>query len=395
MDADATGSGTSPALREAGSWRTTRQVRDGEHDPRPTPAQRTGATRCSSRGSRWSAPPASSSTCVVLVMVKRLGPQPEAAIFALRPDRRSTCGGTTSTPPSRSWSPTCGTSSSTGRGPSAAAEHSGWWREYWPFLAVGMLGQAIGLVLLTLLMHHGSPISLPTDPLDDSSGLPHPALLGAADRDRGRHAAVVRAEQAVDLRGRAHPPPRRRPAAPRGREGAREPRGGRDGRRLRRIYLVLPRAQAPAERVERVVVGVADVDRLLPQRPRPGHRELAGVAARARTASSATPSPSLPGSQAATSASSRVEHRRRDDHRPARDDHDDALRGLRAHRVHRLLCRASESCMVLGRARHVVVARVVGPLRAEHVAEALGVRRLADDDDADGLLAAPAPRRPG
>jgi hypothetical protein len=33
-----------------------------------------------------------------------------------------------------------------------------------------MLGQAIGLVLLTLLMHRGSPISLPTGELDDSSG---------------------------------------------------------------------------------------------------------------------------------------------------------------------------------------------------------------------------------
>ena len=37
----------------------------------------------------------------------------------------------------------------------------------------------------------------------------------------------------------------------------------------------------------------------------------------------------------------------------------------------------------LGRARHAVVARVVGPLRAADVAEALGVRRLADDHDAD------------
>ena len=52
-----------------------------------------------------------------------------------------------------------------------SSKHATWWREYWPFLAVGMLGQAIGLVLLTLLMHHGSPIALPTDPLDDTSGL--------------------------------------------------------------------------------------------------------------------------------------------------------------------------------------------------------------------------------
>lgn len=46
-----------------------------------------------------------------------------------------------------------------------------WWNEYWPFLVVGLAGQAIGLALLTLLMHPDSPISLPTDVLDDSTGL--------------------------------------------------------------------------------------------------------------------------------------------------------------------------------------------------------------------------------
>ncbi len=48
--------------------------------------------------------------------------------------------------------------------------HKAWWTEYWPFLAVGMLGQAIGLVLLTSLLHPHSPLSLPTSVLDDSSG---------------------------------------------------------------------------------------------------------------------------------------------------------------------------------------------------------------------------------
>lgn len=48
---------------------------------------------------------------------------------------------------------------------------SGWWHEYWPFLAVGFGGQVVGLALLTLLMHPDSPISLPTSVLDDSSGL--------------------------------------------------------------------------------------------------------------------------------------------------------------------------------------------------------------------------------
>jgi hypothetical protein len=34
-----------------------------------------------------------------------------------------------------------------------------------------MLGQAIGLVVLTLLMNRGSPLALPTGVLDDTTGL--------------------------------------------------------------------------------------------------------------------------------------------------------------------------------------------------------------------------------
>ena len=52
-----------------------------------------------------------------------------------------------------------------------SARHSRWWREYWPFLVVGLGGQAVGLALLTLLMHPQSPVSLPTDVFDDSTGL--------------------------------------------------------------------------------------------------------------------------------------------------------------------------------------------------------------------------------
>jgi putative flippase GtrA len=107
---------------------------------------------------------------VVLVLVKRLGPQPEAAIFALPPTAfhvrwyhlYSTAAFMVANlwnfQLNRWWT-------------FRSSRHSGWWREYWPFLAVGMLGQVIGLVLLTLLMHRGSPLSLPTGVLDDSSGL--------------------------------------------------------------------------------------------------------------------------------------------------------------------------------------------------------------------------------
>ena len=45
-----------------------------------------------------------------------------------------------------------------------------WLREYLPFLAVGMLGQVVGLVLLTLLMHPGSFMHLPESVFDNSTG---------------------------------------------------------------------------------------------------------------------------------------------------------------------------------------------------------------------------------
>lgn len=45
------------------------------------------------------------------------------------------------------------------------------WREYWPFFIVGLGAQMVGLVIITALMHPQSPIGLPSDIFDDSTGL--------------------------------------------------------------------------------------------------------------------------------------------------------------------------------------------------------------------------------
>ena len=52
-----------------------------------------------------------------------------------------------------------------------SAQHSGWLAEYGPFLAVGLAAQFVGLGILTLLMHPGSFLSLPSDVFDDTTGL--------------------------------------------------------------------------------------------------------------------------------------------------------------------------------------------------------------------------------
>ncbi len=55
-----------------------------------------------------------------------------------------------------------------------STRHSGWFAEYWPFLLVGLGALAIGQLIVTSLLHPGSPIALPTDILDSSSGLRTP-----------------------------------------------------------------------------------------------------------------------------------------------------------------------------------------------------------------------------
>ena len=51
-----------------------------------------------------------------------------------------------------------------------SAGRTGVWKEYWPFLAVGLAGQMVGLLLITALMHPHSPIGLPSDVFDNSTG---------------------------------------------------------------------------------------------------------------------------------------------------------------------------------------------------------------------------------
>ena len=51
-----------------------------------------------------------------------------------------------------------------------SAAHAGWWKEYLPFLAVGLLGLVVNLGILTALLHEGSPVALSPVLFDDSSG---------------------------------------------------------------------------------------------------------------------------------------------------------------------------------------------------------------------------------
>jgi putative flippase GtrA len=51
-----------------------------------------------------------------------------------------------------------------------SAKHSGWLGEYLPFLAVGVMGNIGGLLILTSLMHPDSIVSLSPRIFDDSTG---------------------------------------------------------------------------------------------------------------------------------------------------------------------------------------------------------------------------------
>lgn len=50
-----------------------------------------------------------------------------------------------------------------------SSRHASWLREYVPFLLVGLIALALNLLILTALLHPGSPVSLPEDVLDGTS----------------------------------------------------------------------------------------------------------------------------------------------------------------------------------------------------------------------------------
>lgn len=51
------------------------------------------------------------------------------------------------------------------------SRHARWLSEYVPFLVAGLAALVLNLLLLTLLLHRGSPVALPTSVFDDSTAL--------------------------------------------------------------------------------------------------------------------------------------------------------------------------------------------------------------------------------
>lgn len=51
-----------------------------------------------------------------------------------------------------------------------SSKHASWFKEFWPFLAVGSVAAAAGLFILTALTHPGSAIYLPDPYFNESAG---------------------------------------------------------------------------------------------------------------------------------------------------------------------------------------------------------------------------------
>ncbi len=48
--------------------------------------------------------------------------------------------------------------------------HAKWSKEFWPFLAVGSVAAALGLLIITGFTHKGSPLYLPDPPFNENQG---------------------------------------------------------------------------------------------------------------------------------------------------------------------------------------------------------------------------------
>ena len=139
-------------------------------------------------------------------------------------------------------------------------------------------------------------------------------------------------------------------------------------------------AQAPAEREPWPVVPVTDVDRHLRGRGRPGHGQLPGE----RTAAEqhVGDARALGAGQPRRDQRVDLPQLAADDLRPSGDHEHHAGRQRAADRVDgRAVLGLQGQALLL--ARLPLVGRVEAPLGPADVAEPLGVRRLADHDDAD------------
>ncbi len=52
-----------------------------------------------------------------------------------------------------------------------SAQHAAWWKEFWPFLAVGSVAAVIGLIIKIALTNPSSPIYLPDPPFHEEAGI--------------------------------------------------------------------------------------------------------------------------------------------------------------------------------------------------------------------------------
>jgi len=52
-----------------------------------------------------------------------------------------------------------------------SSQHASWFSEFWPFLAVGSVAAAIGLIIKIALTNPSSPIYLPDPPFHEEAGI--------------------------------------------------------------------------------------------------------------------------------------------------------------------------------------------------------------------------------